>query len=75
MNTGNGQLTEYMAYTLENCLISDYLFYDSEYNQVPHEKIQLSYASLFISHTVRGANNQATGTSRHGYNLVTATSL
>jgi len=75
VRTGGHQLIEYMTCTVENCLISDYLFYDSEFNQVPHEKIQLSYTSLLINHTVRGVNNQATDTLRHGYNLVSATSL
>ncbi|PCI11845.1 MAG: hemolysin-coregulated protein [Thiotrichales bacterium] len=75
VSTGNHQLIEYMAYTLENCLISDYLIYDSEFNQVPHEKMQLSYTSLLVSHTVRGANNQAVATQRYGYHLATATSL
>ncbi|MCF6324597.1 MAG: type VI secretion system tube protein Hcp, partial [Gammaproteobacteria bacterium] len=75
VRTGNNQLIEYMTYTLENCLISDYLIYDSEFNQVPHEKLQLSYSSLLISNIVRGANNQLLETQRCGYHLVTATSL
>lgn len=75
VRTGGARLIEYMTYTLENCLISDYLLYDSEFNQVPHEKIQLSYTSLLISNTVRSSNNQTVDTQRHGYNLVTATKL
>ena len=75
VRTGGIKLIEYMTYTLENCLISDYLLYDSEFNNEPHEKIQLSYTSLLISNTVRGANNQTLDTLRHGYNLITATKL
>ena len=75
VRTGNNTLIEYMTYTLENCLITDYLIYDTEFNKVPHEKIQLSYTSLLVSKTVRGANNQALDTLRHGYDLVTATRL
>ncbi len=75
VRTGNNELIEYMTYTLENCLISDYLIYDSEFNQVPHEKIQLSYTSLLVSNTARGANNQTLDTLRHGYDLVKAANL
>jgi len=75
VRTGGIKLIEYMTYTLENCLISDYLLYDSEFNNEPHEKIQLSYTSLLISNTAQGANNQTLDTLRHGYNLVTATKL
>ena len=75
VRTGNNKLIEYMTYTLENCLISDYLIYDTNFNIVPHEKIQLSYSSLLISNTVRGANNRTQDTVRYGYDLAKAGSV
>jgi len=73
--TGTDTLTEYMTYTLENCLISKYLFFHTDLIKAPHEQIHLSYTSLQISNITRGANNQAIDTLRFGYDLVAAAKL
>jgi len=75
VRTGKDKLIEYMTYTLENCLISSYMIYDTKYNKKPKEIIQLSYTSVLVSKTVAGANNQTKDTLRQGYDLVTATKL
>jgi len=75
IRTGTDKLTEYMTYTLENCLISKYLIYDTEFNKLPHEKIRLSFTSILISETVRNAENLPVKTLRSGYDLVKATKL
>jgi len=72
MRTGADKPVEYMTYTMENCLISEYFIFHIDLIKAPHEQIYLSYTSLEISATARDAKNQATGISRHSYNLVTA---
>ncbi len=75
VRTGADKPVEYMTYTMENCLISEYFIFHVDLIKTPHEQIYLSYTSLQISATARDVKNQATDISRHGYNLVTATSL
>ncbi len=75
VRTGADKPVEYMTYTMENCLISEYFIFHVDLIKAPHEQIYLSYTSLQISVTARGVKNQAIDISRHGYNLVTAASL
>ncbi len=75
VRTETDKLTEYMTYTLENCLINNYMVYDTKYNKHPKETIQLSYTSILISKEIKGANNQTLNTLRSGYNLEKAISL
>ncbi|MCF6338461.1 MAG: type VI secretion system tube protein Hcp, partial [Gammaproteobacteria bacterium] len=75
VRTGADELIEYMTYTLDNCLISQYLIYDTEFNKRPHEKIQLSFSSILISETARDANNSPVKTVRSGYDLEKAAGL
>jgi len=72
VRTGGKELVEFMSYTLENCLISKYLIYDTDLNKQPHEKIQLSFTSILISQAIRGTSNSVKNTLRAGYDLVAA---
>lgn len=75
VRTGGKEVVEFMSYTLENCLISKYLIYDTDLNKRPHEKIQLSFTSVLISQAIRSANNSVKNTLRAGYDLEKAVKL
>lgn len=69
INIDADKLTEYITYTLENCILSKYKVYDTETCSHPYEVIHLSYTSILLSHKTRAANNQITSILRHGYDL------
>jgi len=75
VRTGTNKPTEYMTYTLENCLISKYFIFDTDITKAPHEHVQLSFTSILISQEIRGANNKTLNTLRSGYDLEKAKSL
>ncbi|MDH5179173.1 MAG: type VI secretion system tube protein Hcp [Gammaproteobacteria bacterium] len=74
VRTGADKVTEYMTYTLENCLVSGYsISADSE--SEPLENITLSFSKIMINYNDHDATNKAGSPQRVGYDLELAKPL
>ncbi|WP_075188054.1 Hcp family type VI secretion system effector [Teredinibacter haidensis] len=71
VQTGSDKVTEYMTYTLENCLVSSYsVSADSEGD--PIEAISISYTAIEVNYADYDMTNKQASPQRVGYDLAKA---
>ncbi len=71
VRTGAGQVTEFMRYNLENCLISGYTIKANGKN-IPEEIITLSFSKIIVSYIDHDDINKYGNRYISGYDLVMA---
>ncbi len=74
VRTGTDNVTEYMSYELENCLVSNYSLSGSAEGE-PIETVCVSYAKLSVNYLDHDKTNAAGSPQRVGYDLETAKPL
>ena len=71
VRTGADKVQEYMDYTLENCLVSNYSMSASAEGE-PMESISLSYSKIMINYSDFDKTNKSGNPQRVGYDLESA---
>jgi len=71
VRTGADKVQEYMDYTLENCLVSNYSMSASSEGE-PMESISLSYSKIMINYSDFDKTNKSGNPQRVGYDLESA---
>lgn len=71
VRTGSDKVQEYMDYTLENCLVSNYSMSASSEGE-PMESISLSYSKIMINYSDFDKSNKSGNPQRVGYDLESA---
>ncbi len=71
VRTGADKVQEYMDYTLENCLVSNYSISASAEGE-PMESISLSYSKIMINYSDFDKTNKSGNPQRVGYDLESA---
>ncbi|HWV14064.1 MAG TPA: type VI secretion system tube protein Hcp [Cellvibrio sp.] len=74
VQTGSDKLVEYMAYTLEDCLVSGYSISASSSGD-PIESISLSFAKITLVYNDFDKTNKTSTPNRAGYDLTVAKAL
>ena len=74
VRTGADKVQEYMDYTLEDCLVSNYSISASSEGE-PMESVSLSYSKIMINYSDFDKTNKSGNPQRVGYNLESAKPL
>ncbi|MDH5445580.1 MAG: type VI secretion system tube protein Hcp [Gammaproteobacteria bacterium] len=74
LRTGSDKIDEFMSYTLENCMISNYSI-SAEADTPPYETICLSFTKIVVNYNDSDASNAGGSPQRVGYDLELAKPL
>jgi len=74
VKTGADKIEKFVAYELEDCLLSNYDI-DAYSNAAPIENISISFAKITMTYTAGDRSNKAATPERVGYDLTTGKKL
>jgi type VI secretion system secreted protein Hcp len=74
VKTGADRIEKFVAYELEDCLLSNYEI-DAYSNAAPVESISISFAKITMSYTAGDRSNKAATPERVGYDLTAGKKL